>query len=53
MARMNNNCLFISAAKKQNIDALKEVLYKQVRELHVQKYPYNGFLYPQYEESNP
>lgn len=53
MARMNNNCLFISAAKKQNIDALKEVLYKQVRELHVQKYPYNDFLYPQYEESNP
>lgn len=53
MARMNNNCLFISAAKKQNIDALKEVLYKKVRELHVQKYPYNDFLYPQYEESNP
>ena len=52
MARMNNNCLFISAAKKQNIDALKEVLYKQVRKLHVQKYPYNDFLYPQYEESN-
>lgn len=52
MARMNNNCLFISAAKKQNIDTLKEVLYKQVRELHVQKYPYNDFLYPQYEESN-
>lgn len=52
MARMNDNCLFISAAKKQNIDNLKEVLYKQVRELHVQKYPYNDFLYPQYEESN-
>ena len=52
MARMNDNCLFISAAKKQNIDELKNVLYKQVRELHVQKYPYNDFLYQTYEDQN-
>ena len=38
--------LFISAKKKENIDELREVLYKKVRELHVQKYPYNDFLYP-------
>ena len=38
--------LFISAKNKQNIDELREVLYKKVRELHVQKYPYNDFLYP-------
>ena len=38
-------CLFISAKKKENIDELREVLYKRVRELHVQKYPYNDFLY--------
>ena len=37
--------LFISARKKENIDELREVLYKKVRELHVQKYPYNDFLY--------
>ena len=37
--------LFISAKNKQNIDELREVLYKKVRELHVQKYPYNDFLY--------
>jgi GTP-binding protein HflX len=37
--------LFISAKKKENIDELREVLYKKVRELHVQKYPYNDFLY--------
>ena len=37
--------LFISARAKQNIDELREVLYKKVRELHVQKYPYNDFLY--------
>ena len=51
MARMNDNCLFISAVKKQNIDGLREVLYKKVRELHVQKYPYNDFLYQTYDEN--
>jgi GTP-binding protein HflX len=42
-------CLFISAKKKENIDELREHLYKRVRELHVQKYPYNDFLYQDYE----
>ena len=37
--------LFISAKQKENIDELRDVLYKRVRELHVQKYPYNDFLY--------
>ncbi len=45
MAKMDGDCLFISAREKQNIDELREVLYKKVRELHVQKYPYNDFLY--------
>lgn len=45
MARLNENCLFISARQKQNIDEFRDVLYKKVRELHVQKYPYNDFLY--------
>jgi GTP-binding protein HflX len=38
-------CLFISAREKENIDELRDILYKRVRELHVQKYPYNDFLY--------
>jgi len=42
-------CLFISAKEKENIDELREILYKRVRELHVQKYPYNDFLYQDYE----
>ena len=42
-------CLFISAREKENIDELRETLYKRVRELHVQKYPYNDFLYNDYE----
>ena len=45
MAKMQGDCLFISAKQKENIDELREVLYKKVRELHVQKYPYNDFLY--------
>ena len=51
MARSSNylECLFISAKEKENIDELRETLYKRVRELHVQKYPYNDFLYQDYE----
>ena len=41
--------LFISAKQKENIEELRTVLYKKVRELHVQKYPYNDFLYQDYE----
>ena len=40
-----NEPLFISAREKINIDELREAFYKKVRELHVQKYPYNDFLY--------
>lgn len=50
MARLNDNCIFISAKEKTNLEELKEVVYKKVRELHVQKYPYNDFLYPKYED---
>lgn len=45
MAKMQGDCFFISARERQNIDELREVLYEKVRELHVQKYPYNDFLY--------
>ena len=45
MAKMQGDCLFISAKEKQNIDTLREILYQKVRQLHVQKYPYNDFLY--------
>ena len=42
---------FISAREKTNIDSMREVLYKKVKELHVQKYPYNDFLYNSYDEN--
>mgnify|MGYP002229377794 FL=1 len=50
MAKMNDNCIFISARNRTNIEELRDLLYKKVRELHVQKYPYNDFLYQNYEE---
>jgi GTP-binding protein HflX len=45
MARTYGDCLFISAKERDNLDTLKQVLYNKVRQLHVQKYPYNDFLY--------
>ena len=50
MARLGDDCIFISARERQNIDALKELLYTRVKQLHVQKYPYNDFLFDHYEE---
>ena len=49
MARLNDNCLFISVKTKCNIETFRKALYTHVRELHVQKYPYNDFLYPAME----
>lgn len=51
MGKLSDSCLFISAKRRENIDELRDILYKKVRELHVQKYPYNNFLYPQVEDS--
>ena len=50
MARMGEGCIFISARERLGIDELKDLLYKRVRELHVQKYPYNDFLFQQYDD---
>ena len=43
MAKLHDDCIFVSARERQNIDELREILYQKVRELHVQKYPYNDF----------
>jgi GTP-binding protein HflX len=50
MAKLNENCMFISAKEKTNLDELKERVYAKVKELHVQKYPYNDFLFQRYDE---
>ncbi|MBR1400016.1 MAG: GTPase HflX [Prevotella sp.] len=51
MAKLSDDCLFISALERTNIEELRDSIYKKVRELHVQKYPYNDFLYPIEEET--
>jgi GTP-binding protein HflX len=49
MSKMQDNCLFISAAQRTNIDRLKQLLYDKVKEIHVTRFPYNDFLYPHYD----
>ena len=50
MNRVGNNALFISALNKKNIDVFKKRVYDEVREIHVTRFPYNHFLYPDYSE---
>ena len=49
MARLGDDCIFISAKNKQNIDALRALLYDRIKAIHVKRYPYNDFLFQQYE----
>lgn len=45
-----SDCMFISAKNRTNLDSFKEDIYKRVKDLHVQRFPYNDFLYPTYDE---
>jgi len=49
MGRLNGECLFVSALKKTGVENMRKTLYDRVKQLHVQKYPYNDFLYPDAE----
>lgn len=50
MAKLQDNCIFISATERINIEELRSVVYKRVKQLHVQKYPYHDFLYDMVED---
>ncbi len=50
MSRLGDDCIFISAKNKQNIDALRALMYERIKAIHVQRYPYNDFLFQNYEE---
>ena len=52
MGRLNGECLFVSALRKTGIENMRKVLYDRVKQLHVQKYPYNDFLYPDMEDTH-
>ena len=45
----NEQCIFVSAKEKQNIDEFKKIIYDKVREIHVTRFPYNDFLFDYYE----
>ncbi|MBT8325938.1 MAG: GTPase HflX [Winogradskyella sp.] len=50
MARLGDNVLFISALNKSNLDEFRKRVYAEVRKIHVQRFPYNHFLYPDVED---
>ncbi len=52
MSKMGeNNALFISATDKLNFEEFREKVYEAVREIHITRFPYNNFLYPEYKEA--
>jgi len=52
MNRLDNNCVFISALNKENIDAFKEKVFEEVKKIHITRFPYNDLLYEEFEEEN-
>lgn len=46
-----DNTLFISAVNKENFEAFRELVYETVRTIHVTRFPYNKFLYPDYKDA--
>jgi len=51
MNKIGNKALFISAIKKENLEDFKKRVYQEVREIHITRFPYNNFLYPDYDEN--
>ena len=47
----SDNALFISATNKENIEEFREKVYESVRQIHITRFPYNKFLYPDYHEA--
>ena len=50
MSKLKQNCIFISAKEKTNIETLKDLLYERAKEIHTTRFPYNDFLYQQYDD---
>jgi len=50
MNRMGSNVLFISALEKENLEEFRKRVYQEVRRIHITRFPYNNFLYPEYQE---
>lgn len=51
MGRMHENCQFISARRKENIEPLKKLMYDKIKAIHIERYPYNDFLFQYVDET--
>lgn len=51
-AKLNDDCIFISARDKENTDALKTLLYDKVKQIHITRFPYNDFLFQKFDEED-
>lgn len=49
MAKLEDDCIFISAKDKLNIEELRTLIYERVKAIHIQRYPYNDFLFQKYD----
>ncbi len=49
MNRMGEDVLFISALNKENLEEFRKKVYEAVRKIHITRFPYNNFLYPEYD----
>lgn len=52
MHKMNGDCIFISALNKENIDDFKDKVFEEVKKIHITRFPYNDFLYQEYEDES-
>ncbi len=52
MSKMENNCVFISALHKENLEDFKSRVYDEVKKIHIKRFPYNNFLYQEYTEES-
>lgn len=50
IAKMGDDCIFISALNKENLDEFREKVFEAVKKIHITRFPYNDFLYQEYEE---
>lgn len=50
MSKLDHNCVFISALHKENLEDFKEQVYEEVKKIHIQRFPYNNFLYDEFSE---
>lgn len=51
MSKIGDHSLFISALNKENLEDFRKRVYVEVRKIHIQRFPYNHFLYPDYEDN--